>query len=195
MTTEHDEELHARLQDEHLAQLRASGIADEVMLERGYRSAPSSRYRKALGFRGPKTRPGLLLPLWTVDGAVAYCILRPDEPRRNRDGKPIKYETPAGAAMRLDCPPRCREGLGDPAVPLWITEGQKKADALASRDQCAIALLGVWNWRGKNALGGTTVLADWEYVHLKGRDVRLAFDSDVVTKEQVQKALARLAGF
>ena len=55
--------------------------------------------------------------------------------------------------MRVDCPPRCRPGLADPAVPLWITEGQKKADALASRGLCAIALLGVWNWRGTNACG------------------------------------------
>jgi hypothetical protein len=61
--------------------------------------------------------------------------------------------------MRLDCPPRCRALLGDPAIPLWITEGQKKADALASAGATALALLGVWNLKGKNAFGGITVLA------------------------------------
>jgi hypothetical protein len=61
--------------------------------------------------------------------------------------------------MRLDCPPRCRALLGDPATLLWITEGQKKADALASAGATALALLGVWNLKGKNAFGGVTVLA------------------------------------
>jgi predicted P-loop ATPase len=95
--------------------------------------------------------------------------------------------------MRLDCPPPCQPRLGDPSVPLWITEGQKKADALASVEQCAIALLGVWNWRGKNVLGGATVLADWEHVALKDRDVRIIFDSDLKKNKHVQAALSRLA--
>jgi hypothetical protein len=77
-------------------------------------------------------------------------------------------------------------------VPLWITEGQKKADALASRGLCAVALLGVWNWKGKNDLGGTTLLADWDYVALGGREVRIVFDSDVMVKAAVRSALDRL---
>ena len=52
--------------------------------------------------------------------------------------------------MILDVPPTCQPMLGDPSVDLWITEGTKKADAGASRGLCIIALLGVWNWRGRN---------------------------------------------
>jgi len=99
-------------------------------------------------------------------------VYRPDAPRsfdekgkgRLPDGtypqRVAKYEAPQGAAMRLDCPPTCRSSLRDPSVPLWITESQKKADALASHGFCALALLGVWNWRGRNGLGGLTALAD-----------------------------------
>ena len=57
--------------------------------------------------------------------------------------RPIKYEMPKDSGIRLDCPPMCQPQLADPRVPLWITEGQKKADALASRGLCAVALLGV----------------------------------------------------
>lgn len=82
--------------------------------------------------------------------------------------------------------------LGDPRTPMWITEGQKKSDALASHGLCAIALLGVWGFKGKNPFGGTTILADFDAIALDGRDVRLVFDSDVMTKPQVRQALDRL---
>lgn len=80
----------------------------------------------------------------------------------------------------------------NPSVPLWISEGQKKADALASKGLCAIALLGVWNFVGRNEFGGNTFLADWQYVALKNREIRLVFDSDIVSKRSVQQALDRL---
>jgi hypothetical protein len=60
---------------------------------------------------------------------------------------------------------------------------------------CCIALIGVWNWRGRNDDGGLTALADWELIHLKARDVYLVFDSDVMTKWQVAAALKRLKAF
>jgi Domain of unknown function (DUF3854) len=51
--------------------------------------------------------------------------------------------------MALDVHPFCRESLKDPGVPLFVTEGIKKSDALVSRGLCAVALIGVWNWRGR----------------------------------------------
>jgi len=105
----------------------------------------------------------------------------------------VKYESPRGSANRLDCPPRCRKMLGDPRVPLWVTEGSKKADSLASRGACSVSLAGVWGFKGKNELGGVTLLADWDYIALKERVVYLSFDSDVVAKEPVRKALVRIA--
>ena len=119
-------------------------------------------------------------------------VYRPDAPRHGKDGKLIKYELPKDAGVRLDCPPRCQPMLADPSIPLWITEGQKKADALASHGLCAIALLGVWNFKGRNPFGGTTLLADFDYIALNGRDVRIVFDNDVMTKPQVRQALDRL---
>jgi len=61
---------------------------------------------------------------------------------------------------------------------------------LASRGLCPVALLGVWNWKGKNDLGGTTILADWDYVALDGREVRIVFDSDVMVKVAVRSAIS-----
>lgn len=105
--------------------------------------------------------PGLVLPVWPPDGREpTLYVLRPDRPRADEHEKPRKYEVPAGVRLRLDCPPRCQRHMGDPLVPLWITEGQKKADALASHDFCALALLGVSAWRGTNAHGSKGALPD-----------------------------------
>lgn len=192
------------LSQEHLAVLRQSAISDQVIAARGYRTVTDVAELEQLGFARSQCRSGLLLPLHTTDGGNGIYILRPDNPRvveeKHRGKFPdgtypnrvIKYEQPQGIGSRLDCPPPCLPQLGKPAVPLWITEGQKKADALASVGQCVIALLGVWNFKGKNEFGGNTLLADFDYIALNGREVRIVFDSDVMTKPPVRKALGRL---
>lgn len=189
----------ADLSDLHLKMLRdESGIADAVIQARGYRTIDDPAELRKLGFAPSQCRaPGLLLPLWTTDGQNSMHVYRPDVPRvlhdrKSGQDKPVKYETPKGAGTRLDCPPTCQPMLQDPAIRLWLTEGQKKADSLASRGLCAVALLGVWNFVGKNASGGVTLLADFDYIALNGRDVVICFDSDVMGKQAVQAALQRL---
>jgi hypothetical protein len=173
----------------------ASAISHTTAAARGYRSVAQSARLAELGFgRFQAHLPALQIPIWTVGGDVAWHQSRPDKPRIVA-GKAVKYETPRGCRMVLDVPPPCRAALADPSVPLWITEGVRKADAAASVGLCCIDVIGVWAWRGTNALGGKTVLADWESVALNGRLVFIAFDSDVVTKPSVRRALERLAEF
>jgi len=178
---------------EHFRHLNeGSGISADVIRERGYRSLLGKSELEKLGFTPAQQRsPGVLIPLWSVDGKEAGYQFRPDHPRTNRN-KPTKYESPTGSSNRVDCPPRCREAMGNPQVPLWITEGSKKADALASKGACAVSVTGVWGFKGKNQFGGITFLTDWDYIALKGRTVYLAFDSDIVTKELVRKALLHI---
>ena len=95
-----------------------------------------------LGF-GVKQRrvPAFLIPVHNVRGEVALHQIRPDEPRRGKNGKSLKYETPSGARMALDVPPAGREKLSDPSCPLFITEGARKADAAVTMGLCCVALL------------------------------------------------------
>ncbi|MFC2017166.1 DUF3854 domain-containing protein [Chloroflexota bacterium] len=181
------------LQDHLLHLQEGSGITPEIIRERGYRSLLGKSELEKIGFTPAQQRaPGILIPLWSVDGKEAGFQFRPDHPRTSGRGKPVKYESPAGSSNRLDCPPRCQKAVGDPKTPLWITEGSKKADALASKGACAISVTGVWGFKGKNQFGGITFLTDWDYIALKGRTVYLAFDSDIVTKELVRKALEHI---
>lgn len=187
------------LDERHLHALtHDSAISPDVIAARGYRTIHTPSELEPYGFGARQRRaPGLLLPVHPTDGgSPPLYVYRPDLPRVSSEKagntRSLKYEIPGGAAVRLDCPPMCQPMLADPSVSLWITEGQKKADALASQGACAVALLGVWNWRGRNDVGGVAFLADWDHVALNGRDVRLVFDSDVMTKAQVRQALERL---
>ena len=150
------------LRPEHEALLVASTIAPEVAAARGYKSADTKAALARLGFsKAQQHVPALLVPVWSaVTGQIAFYQARPDTPRVNGNGKVVKYETPANVRMAVDAHPMIRAKLGDPAVPLLITEGVRKADAAVSRGLCCIALLGVWNWRGRNDHGGKAVLPD-----------------------------------
>lgn len=182
------------LLQQHLEHLRTSGLSDEVIGERGYESVLGKKRLNDLGFSPTQQRtPGILMPLHAPDGSAAGYQYRPDNPRTKKDGKLLKYETPSGGNIRLDVPPRCLVNLGNPSVDVWFTEGIKKGDALASHGLCAVALLGVWGFKGKNPFGGVTVLADFDSIALKGRKVIIAYDSDVTVKPEVKQAMDRFA--
>ncbi len=184
------------LVDVHRKQLtEGSGISEEIISARGYRSITKRAELELLGFGKTQSRiPALLIPLWNVAGAIENYQARPNTPRVKL-GKPIKYEMPKGSGVVLDVHPSMREHLADPERVLVITEGIKKADAASARGLCTVGLLGVDAWRGKNSLGGLTALAGWESIALNHRKTYIVFDSDVATKPQVRKALLRLKVF
>jgi len=180
---------------QHARMLAESAIDPEVAQERGYVSVDTKKRLESAGFADYQRRvPGLLIPVHGVSGATHQY--RPDKPRKvTSKGKVrfVKYETPGGSQMVLDVPPRARASIGDPKVPLWITEGVKKADAGVSAGLCCVAVLGVDAWRGTNSEGGKVALADWESVALNdGRQVFVVYDSDVMLKRDVHRALVRL---
>lgn len=186
------------LSPEHLGMLQDSGITPDVAADRGYRTvATPFEVPDLFGKAQRKRVPALLVPIYGVDGGdepVSYQ-LRPDEPRVDgRSGKTVKYESPAKKPQVLDIPPRARPSLADPDTPLWVTEGAKKADSAVSIGLCCLSLAGVWNFRATNPDGGKVELPDWEKVALNGRTVYICFDSDVVTKQPVRRAMSRLAG-
>jgi len=183
------------LAPQHARLLADSAISPEVARARGYRTVSTKTALDRLGFgRKQQSVPTLLIPIHGVVGAVITHQHRPDRPRVV-NGKALKYETPARTRMALDVPPPATSKLADPSLPLFITEGARKADAAASKGLCCIAVLGVWNWRGTNERGGKTALPDWESIALDGREVYVVYDSDVTTKPQVRAALVRLKGF
>jgi Domain of unknown function (DUF3854) len=183
------------LSGNHLQLIKGSAISPAVARERGYRTIDSILELEKLGFaQSQRLVPGLLIPLYGVDGRLFGYQLRPDQPRI-LDRRVAKYEILHGLRMAIDVPPRCHPSLADPAIPLFITEGVRKADSAVSQSLCCIDLLGVWGWRGTNDKGGKIALPDWENIALNGRTAFIVFDNDVMTKRPVYLALTRLKRF
>ena len=112
------------LSENHLKMLtKESGISDQMIQERGYRTITNEGDLVQFGFSPAQRRvPGLLIPLYTTDGKIGLHVYRPDNPRtyenrskREADGlrpvKVLKYEIPKGAGVRVDCPPVCLKTL------------------------------------------------------------------------------------
>lgn len=159
---------------------------------------------KRLGFptwaiREDSYFPMLWLPKWSPRGVKLPGQIKPWRAVPDRNGRAMKYASARGASG-LDVHPRWTRdpdpdgrkedavpAIQDPDVPLWITEGVKKADSLTSRGVCTVALDGVFNWRNQYA-----TLGDWEDVRLRGRTVTVCFDADTVSKPMVMQAMIRL---
>ena len=189
------------LSETHRALIAASAISDVVRDARGYRTVTDPGELRRLGFSAAQARvPGLLVPLWRIEGpsghfqAAGHFQYRPDSPRVIK-GKIVKYETPRGQANVLDIPRTVFDALRKGQQAVFVTEGARKADALASLGIPVLNICGVYGWRGRNDEGGYTALADWESISVKGSIFVLAFDSDILTKPEVHQALARLRGF
>ena len=186
------------LSDAHYDHLKTSAIDDVIITARGYVSVGGLGVWQALGApplsRGAKT-DGIGFPIFRLGKAPPHSwIMRPDRPRAPK-GKLIKYECAPTIPNCFDVLPQYQAALADPTIPIWITEGAKKADALASAYGGAIVPInenGVWGFRSTNPLGGKAIIPDFDEIAWNGRRVVLAFDSDVVRKPQVMTALRRL---
>jgi hypothetical protein len=181
-----------------------SAISAEVIRARGYRSLDAHEAAAtlpALGFSSEQCRlgAGLLFPLTLPGDPAPLYQFRPDHPRTGDQGKPIKYEIPAGACQRLIFPPHASPPLAEDTAPLWVTEGAKKLDALIARGVPAVGLIGVYSFANKRTADEKTqrapkrLLPDWQHTPLQGRQVVIVFDSDAATNTHVQRAERELA--
>lgn len=147
---------------------------------------------------------------------------KPDHPRTNKEGKIVKYEqppkvTPEAIFLRIPdaIADQCAEKVGlrreweeaksdginfwewvmaRPQIPVWLTEGVKKAAALISQGKVAIALTSITTGclpRPKDLPDYVEhlpeLLPDLKQFATKGREVNIAFDQD--EKLTTQKAV------
>lgn len=188
----------ANLHDKHRHELEVgSGISPEIIATRGAYTATTQAELQALGFADYQAlAPALVLPIHSLNGCEPVYAIKPDNPRTpaGKD-KPLKYEYPAGAANRLDCPPATRAILDDPSVPLLWTEGWKKVMKATTERYHCIGIGGVWNWLSRHDTPCSMPLEDFGYINSKGRKEAIVFDSDVATNPNVREARRRFGLF
>ncbi len=193
------EDKRLNLLPQHLEDLHKSGLSDRTIAQWGcYSVAADQKWvMNQLGF-GHIELPALALPILSLNRDkpdLNDVIIKPDRPRTDGKGRLIKYETRPRGQNRIHVPLCCRDLIADTMVPLWITEGQKKAAKAAQEGLACIALPGVWNWLSRISSDVSIPLPDFDLIEFKGREVYIVFDSDSVTNPSVRLASRRLAEF
>ena len=154
-------------------------VLDELELDPYSHEPLGWPIHEALGWDAPSTQYQTRKPhrfgagAFLLQGTGDVWQIKPLNPRVDRDGKPVKYETPRGVGSRAYLPPIDRQTLqaickrhgldfvterheiekaggfwawvaSRADLPLVITEGAKKALCLLSNGYIAIALTGCW---------------------------------------------------
>ncbi|MFO0836895.1 MAG: phage/plasmid primase, P4 family [Phycisphaerae bacterium] len=185
------------LDEKHRLELRASGIEDGLIARAGIYSAGGDEIRRLLGWQPREFSwgRGWVIPFDRDGVDASYCRVKLDFPRCDRDGRPIKYESPRSAPNRAYFPPGFEEAAQRATEPILLTEGEKKALAAIQHGFPCLGLVGVWGFaekRGRRRTGSATgpreLLPDLNRVQWNGRRVYVLFDSDGVDKPDVRMA-------
>jgi len=173
----------------HLADLRKSGLSNKTILEARMYSV-SSREAARLLERKKEIGAGYAIPYPCKDGFLENDLnFKPDFPLPSEKGKkPRKYIRPFGVKSRLYIPRQVWSIIGDISIPIFITEGEKKALKATECGFYTVAVSGVWNWSSDHEPIKDLDLFKWE-----GRIVYLVFDSDKHENKSVLLAEKRLA--
>lgn len=174
-----------------LADLKRSGLTEKDFKLMRCRALTSDETEAATAKHKARS---LLIPYFDVDGHEAnFFRLRFLEPTRafGRQ-KPQRYYQPPDTPPRAYLPPHIewKKVFTDPSVPIWITEGEKKAAAAAKQGIACIGLGGVWSW--KSTKNRQPILPEFVTIDWQKRQVVLCFDSDAEEKPDVEGALAVL---
>ena len=110
--------------------------------------------------------------------------LKLDNPRVKENGSILKYESPIGQPTRatfLSIPskPNFWKNVAENTnIPIYITEGAKKAGCLLTLGFACVAIPGIWNTAKKDKNGKRHIIQELKPFLSKGRPVVYVYDAD-----------------
>lgn len=158
----------------HHKDLSDSGLSDETIIEAGIESIPPSEISKRIGFDifGLQSMYGIPYG----NGYFRYKAFYEENLAYFKDGKEKpKYLTAKGSQNSLYIPHKVRPILTDVSIPLYVTEGEKKALKAVQEGLNCIAISGLWNWKVKDK---DDLIPDFDLLALDGRIIHLVQDND-----------------
>ena len=174
---------------EHRADVARSGLTEEILAALQIESV------RPQDLTVPGAQSAYRIPYFTIDG-TRNCFerWRLFPVLKRPDGSKQKYYQPAGTDPSLYLPPLCswKTVASQPAAPLLIVEGEKKAAAGCAKGLFAIGVGGLWNWRQKLDNRDPLVIPTIDQFLWTGREVCLVPDSDAW---RAGRELDLLAGF
>lgn len=176
---------------DHLAELKRSTIDADLARRAGLWTETDTAFVTAITGWLYEGSEWLVFPYRREPGGPAVRL------RAKRTGQRAGYRQTANVSPGIYYPPGTLESgdLAHDDVRLVVVEGEKKALALDRMGYCAIGLPGVWCARDSSLPKGKDVLHPWirADVTVKGREVIIAFDSNLQTKRLVRQAAERTA--
>ena len=133
--------------EQHLADLRRSGLTDEIIAAAGFRSLSAAEVAALLGRDDAGAGLAIPYPHCVCGDGKPYVRVRLDIPLKIKDDA-VRYLTRRGECNRLYIPSKLGPSvLTDPSIPLVITEGEKKTLKACQEGLACVGLAGVWSWR------------------------------------------------
>ncbi len=158
---------------EHLADLRKSGLNDEIIERMGVYSLRAEDIEKSLGWNPLGVESALAFPYF---GNGEFVRLKVFPPQKDKNGHTIKYLQPKSSGSQLYILPAVEPVLHNPSIPLAIGEGEKKSALLLQLGIHTIGVAGIWSW-----MDGKTheILDQINKIAWVEREVAFYFDSDI----------------
>lgn len=155
----------------HLANLKKSGLLKEFTQKAEISSVCPRDIPKILGpYLSQKVLSLLKFPYPHCDGFARYKCF----PAIRHKGRLIKYWQPPGTGNHLYFPPAIENIFQDTSIPLYLTEGEKKALKAMQEGLFCIGLSGLWNWSD----GAGDLIEDFNRIDFKSRTIFIVPDSD-----------------
>ena len=171
---------------DHWADLIKSGLSEQTISSIGVYSVPPADISRALGWNPKAVTSVLAFPYAGTNGFCRYKVF---PAFKDRQGHTVKYLQKKNTGSRLYILPSVSGAMTDAAIPLAITEGEKKTAALVQAGVTAIGVGGVWCWRDSKT---NKAIQDFDEIAWKGRQAQLYFDSDVWARPDLLRALYSL---
>ena len=167
-----------------------SGLSDEIIKQALIKAVPPNDINRRFGFNIP---------------GLTSCYEIPYDEHFSRfkafyddtiNGKRPKYMQRKDTGNRLYIPSTIRPVINDPSIPLYITEGEKKALKATQEGLYCIGLSGLWNWSN----GKKELIPDFDQITLKNRAIHIVPDNDWLKpnkhgyRKNLKQALYGLAG-
>lgn len=163
---------------EHVKDLKASGLSDQTIEKMEVYSLKS---RELLGLPDVmvfRVDTALVFPYFDHGQKNNFVRAKLFPPYKGKDGTQKYWQAPK-TKPHLYILPAVDSVLNDPAIPLFIVEGEKKTAKAVELGLPAVGLGGVWNWKEKN-IGA---IEEFNTINWSSRTVTLVPDSDTWTRD------------
>lgn len=168
-------DLISRLHPDHLADLRKSGLSNETIFEANIKSVEPDDIDKVFGY--PTHAKSAYEIIYPGTDYARYKMFYDEADKINpKTGEVLerpKYLCKKGSGNHLYIPNKVQPILKDLSIPLYLSEGEKKALKGCQEGLYCIAIAGLWNWSN----GGKELISDFDLIALDGRAVYVVPDS------------------